>query len=93
MTSTRPISFWQKARIILSVIFHRRTPFSAKALLGFALVYGIMPIDVIPDFFPILGKIDDVALIFGAVFFFLHVTKALRADMERKANIIDVPPL
>ena len=92
MSYRRPLTFWQKTKIALSIVFHRRTPFSAKALLGAGLLYGIMPIDFIPDFLPLIGGMDDAAVIVSVILFFLHVTKALRADMERRGDIIDVKP-
>lgn len=93
MIPRQPLTLWQKAKIALSVVFHKRTPFSAKALLGGGLLYGIMPIDFIPDFLPILGEIDDAAIIVTAVLFFLSATKALRAEMEQQVDVIDVKPL
>ncbi len=93
MPYQRPLSLWDKTKIALSVVFHKRTPFSAKALLGGGLLYGIMPIDFIPDFLPIVGEMDDAAIIVTAVLFFLSATKALRAEMERSRDIIDVKPL
>lgn len=92
MVPGRPLTFWQKTKIALSVVFHKRTPFSAKALLGAGLLYGIMPIDLIPDFIPLLGALDDAAVIVSVILFFLHVTKALRTDIERRGDIIDIKP-
>lgn len=89
----RPLSFWDKTKIALSVVFHKRTPFSAKALLGAGFLYGLMPIDLIPDFLPFLGATDDAAILVAAILFFLRVTKALRTEMERSGDIIDVKPL
>ena len=40
-----------------------RTPFFAKALLWIALLYVIWPLDLIPDFIPILGQIDDLVVV------------------------------
>jgi len=40
-----------------------RTPWYAKAFVIFVISSAISPIDLIPDFIPILGYIDDLILI------------------------------
>lgn len=40
-----------------------RTPWYAKALGIFVVAYALSPIDLIPDFIPILGYLDDVILL------------------------------
>lgn len=40
-----------------------RVPSKEKALFGAALVYFFVPIDLIPDFFPFIGQVDDIYLI------------------------------
>jgi uncharacterized membrane protein YkvA (DUF1232 family) len=42
---------------------HKSTPWYAKAVLGITLVYALSPIDLIPDFIPVLGYLDDVILL------------------------------
>lgn len=39
-----------------------RVPMRSKLLFGGTLVYLVSPIDVIPDFIPGLGQLDDVVL-------------------------------
>lgn len=40
-----------------------RTPWYAKALGVFVVAYALSPIDLIPDFIPVLGYVDDVMLL------------------------------
>lgn len=42
---------------------HPRTPWYAKALGLFVVAYALSPIDLIPDFIPVLGYLDDVILL------------------------------
>ncbi len=42
---------------------HERTPWAAKALGAFVVAYALSPIDLIPDFIPILGYVDDALLL------------------------------
>lgn len=41
----------------------RRTPLGAKLLAGFTLAYALSPIDLIPDFIPFLGYLDDLLIL------------------------------
>ena len=42
---------------------HPRTPWLAKAICIFIVAYALSPIDLIPDFIPILGFVDDLILL------------------------------
>ena len=42
---------------------HPGTPWLAKALGVFVVAYALSPIDLVPDFIPVLGYLDDVLLL------------------------------
>jgi uncharacterized membrane protein YkvA (DUF1232 family) len=42
---------------------HPRTPWTARALAVFVAAYALSPIDLIPDFIPVLGLVDDLILL------------------------------
>ena len=44
-----------------------QTPWYAKALGVFVVAYALSPIDLIPDFIPVLGYVDDVLLLPGLI--------------------------
>ena len=44
-----------------------RTPWAVKALCIFVVGYALSPIDLIPDFIPVLGYLDDAILLPGLI--------------------------
>jgi uncharacterized membrane protein YkvA (DUF1232 family) len=51
----------------------RRTPWHAKALGVFVVAYALSPIDLIPDFIPVLGYVDDVLLLPALIWFAIRL--------------------
>ena len=45
------------------VLRHADTPLIAKIILGLAVGYLLLPFDLIPDFIPVLGHLDDAVLV------------------------------
>ena len=52
---------------------HPMTPWHAKALAVLATAYALSPIDLIPDFIPVLGQLDDLIVIPAAVWVLLRL--------------------
>ncbi len=50
-----------------------RTPWYAKWLAVFIVAYALSPIDLIPDFIPILGYLDEIVLLPGAIWLVLKL--------------------
>src|SRR5262245_39844054 len=42
---------------------HPRTPWYAKAFVVAIVAYALSPIDLIPDFIPVLGPVDEIILL------------------------------
>ncbi len=72
--------FWNKARRVAARLpfaedlltayycaFDEATPLQVKAALVGALAYFLMPLDLRPDFLPLLGFTDDAAVLFGVL--------------------------
>lgn len=56
-------NFRQEIKVYQLAIQDSRVPKQAKWLLGLALGYALSPIDLIPDFIPVLGHLDDVLIV------------------------------
>ena len=44
-----------------------------KALLVLTLVYVVSPLDVIPDFIPVIGEMDDVVVVLSGLWLFIRL--------------------
>lgn len=53
---------------------HPQTPKLAKALLWLAVGYLLMPFDLIPDFIPMIGQLDELVIIPLLLYFALKLT-------------------
>jgi uncharacterized membrane protein YkvA (DUF1232 family) len=42
---------------------HPRTPRFSKFFLGVAIAYATSPVDLIPDFIPVIGYLDDLLIV------------------------------
>ncbi|MCQ4948798.1 YkvA family protein [Bittarella massiliensis (ex Durand et al. 2017)] len=67
----------------------RETPFLARALAALTVGYALSPIDLIPDFIPVLGYLDDLLLLPALV---ALTVRCIPADVwarsrERSSNI------
>jgi uncharacterized membrane protein YkvA (DUF1232 family) len=53
----------QLAGLIARLAADPRVPRRVKTILGVTAVFLVSPIDLIPDFIPVLGYVDDVVLV------------------------------
>ncbi|GAA0777698.1 YkvA family protein [Clostridium subterminale] len=62
------IKYWaKKLKTYIDILYlvykNRRTPWYAKVVVAITVGYAFSPIDLIPDFIPIFGFLDDVILL------------------------------
>lgn len=77
----------KKLRSDLPAVFialkDRDTPFIAKALAAITVGYALSPIDLIPDFIPVLGYLDDILLLPALA---ALTIKCIPADVWRRSK-------
>jgi len=70
------------ARSLWLALRHPLQPRWLKPAVGLMLLYLLSPIDLLPDFIPVLGLVDDLVLIPLAVRFVLNrLPPSVRADI------------
>jgi uncharacterized membrane protein YkvA (DUF1232 family) len=68
-----------------------RTPLATKVFPWAALLYLLVPIDIVPDFVPLLGQLDDVGIIVLLVTIAMKVIpKDLWQEHDKKVERKDV---
>ena len=66
---------------------HPDTPLVAKISAAFVLAYAFSPIDLIPDFIPILGYLDDLIIVPAGIYLTLRlIPEPVKAQSRLKAE-------
>jgi len=76
--TTGPLSrFIEDGQLLLSVVkdywsgAYRQIPYGTIASIVFTLIYVLNPFDLVPDMLPLIGQVDDVAVM-GACLLFVE---------------------
>lgn len=70
----KPPLFWERVKnqarvlrrdalVMYLALRHPATPWYAKAVAALVVVYAVSPFDLIPDFIPVLGWLDDIIIV------------------------------
>lgn len=64
-----------------------RTPWLAKVVAAVVAAYALSPIDLIPDFIPILGYLDDLLIVPAGIALAVNlIPSAIMAGFQRQAD-------
>jgi uncharacterized membrane protein YkvA (DUF1232 family) len=70
-----------------------RTPWFAKLLAGLVVAYAVSPIDLIPDFVPVLGYLDDVIVLPLGIWLALRlIPESVMIEARRRADGVTERP-
>jgi uncharacterized membrane protein YkvA (DUF1232 family) len=87
LRTRRKISFF---RLMLS---DRRVPLYVKAIPVGLVVYLSIPFDIIPDFVPVLGYLDDVAIVLLALALIIRLSpRTVVLEVLHQAGEMDTAP-
>jgi uncharacterized membrane protein YkvA (DUF1232 family) len=71
----------EKILLLYSAMCDKRTPWYVKAMVGLVLAYIISPIDIIPDFIPVIGLLDEAVLVpIALVVIFKLIPESVKQD-------------
>jgi uncharacterized membrane protein YkvA (DUF1232 family) len=63
----------QQGKLTLRLVRDPRVPLYAKAVLALTLIYVLSPLDFVPDWVPLLGQLDDAAILTAGIALFLRL--------------------
>jgi uncharacterized membrane protein YkvA (DUF1232 family) len=67
---------------------HRDTPMLAKMAAAMVVAYAFSPIDLIPDFIPVIGYLDDLIIVPLGIYLVLRlIPEHVISESRRKADL------
>lgn len=76
-----------KIKVVYLAYKNENTPIVAKVFAAITVGYALSPIDLIPDFIPILGYLDDLIILPLLIYIsFKLIPEEIMKECEEKAN-------
>ncbi len=79
------LSIW----LMLRLLFDSRVPYRIKIIPALAILYVASPIDLFPDFIPILGRLDDLTVVIVAMYLFIVLGSRHLKQSNLNANRLE----
>lgn len=77
--------FSQEIEFYRLVLKHPLTPRASRVFLAAAIAYAVSPIDLIPDFIPVIGHLDDLIVLPALIWLALRlIPKDVIADCRNR---------
>jgi uncharacterized membrane protein YkvA (DUF1232 family) len=77
--SNGPLSrFIEDGKLLISIVkdywsrAYRQVPYGTIAASAFTLIYVLNPLDLVPDVLPVIGQVDDVAVVSACLLLLEH---------------------
>lgn len=77
-------------QVLIFAYSDKRTPFLAKLVIGLTVGYLLSPIDLVPDFIPVLGILDDLIIVPLLIMWSIHLIPKNILEEARK-NVAENP--
>jgi uncharacterized membrane protein YkvA (DUF1232 family) len=90
--------FFNDGQLLLSMIrdywarTYRKVPFGVIGAAVFTLLYVFNPLDMVPDVIPLVGQIDDAALVAACLMLVEHDLRSYEAWRQDKGESASLPP-
>lgn len=82
------LSWRGRWRLLRRIMRDRRVPLCAKLIIPALVLYLLSPIDIVPDFIPVIGYLDDLVVLALAVWAFSRLTRA-SIVMEHTTRLLE----
>ncbi len=78
-----PARFWKKLILMKRIYQDPRLPKKLKFIPGLVIAYLLSPIDIIPDFIPVLGYLDDLIIVGFLLWLFFRLVPGELVEYHR----------
>jgi uncharacterized membrane protein YkvA (DUF1232 family) len=83
---------WEQVRLVFSLMKDRNVPIYLKVVPFLGVAYMLLPPDLIPDFIPVLGQLDDLTvLLIGSKMFIELAPQTIVAEHIARMRGMSLP--